>query len=172
METADEQYAVRAASAILSSFMQQPQDLKTMLGLLTQMLVGMPKMVLSRMVDPRVGVATSNEFFSLAACKKWLNSQPELEPRNLAEHRLLPQLPEPEVSAEEKERRIAMSLKAAEELKKVARTNFVGRPNEDPSEREKRIEAWFRSTQRHNPEELLKALGNLREMKPETENAA
>jgi len=158
---ADEPYAVRVASAVLGSFMQQPPDTKTMIRLLTQLLVGMPKPVLMRMVDPRVGVAAANEFFSIAACKKWLDTN--LPRVNAAEHKLLPPVEVEKVSPEERERRVQMLKDTAQRIRETVRTNCVGRPAQlewikpadQQSEAQKRETARFSRTQAKDRSALL-----------------
>lgn len=73
--------------------------------LLTTMLTGMDKDTLRKMVDPRVGVAASNEFFSLAAVKKWLDNN-RLQDRRSPQHKLLPPIDEPKIDEAERVKRL------------------------------------------------------------------
>ena len=172
MELADEPYAVRIASMILGSFMQQPPDTKAMLRLLTRMLIGVPKLVLNRMVDPTMGVASKNEFFSLAACKKWIDGQKECEPFNRAEHRLLPPPAEKPISEEERARRVNMLEGVKAELAKITHSNVVGGDDEPETATERRQRGMLERTQRHDPEALLMALENLEQVKRKNDKLA
>jgi hypothetical protein len=149
MRPADEHYAARVASMVLASFMQQPPDTKTMVRQLTTLCIGVPRATLTRLVDPRVGVASETEFFSLAAVKKWIDGH---APKPvLPEHRLLPPVKEEQVPPEERERRIGMLKGTAEQIRQIARSNVVGRPSEaDP-----KGDARLRSMQVSSGEKLL-----------------
>jgi hypothetical protein len=112
------------------------------------MLVGLPKLTLSQMVDPRSGVAASNEFFSLAAVKKWLDQngpQPKFNPipQQLIEH----------VEPEERARRVEMLKGVARQIRNVTKTKVVGRP----------------AVQSHNPNKLMAALENLEAINGESQ---
>lgn len=167
LERADEPYAARVAAAVLASFMQQPQDRKTMLRLLAQMLLGEPKTVLQKMVDPRVGVASGEEFFSLALVKRWLDENQPRARRPLA-------LPEPEftpMTDEERERCDAMWQKTKAELERAteamrASGRITGERSEDQDALDERIAEGFRATQRDDPEARMRALANLAAAKP------
>ena len=101
------------------------------------------------MVDPRVGVASGEEFFSLAAVKKWLN-QNAPEPTWKA----LPPV-EPEiVSPEERARRVAMLKGAAQAIRDVVKAKTVGRPS------------GLLPIQRDDPVKRIEALANLQAMQP------
>lgn len=126
-DLADKPYAARIASAVLASFMQQPPDMKTMLRQLTVLFEGKPRWILAKMVDPEFGLAAQEEFFSLAACNKWISDQ---TPKATApEHRKFLPEPEPEkVSPEERARRVEMLKKTARQIRQVTAAACVGRP--------------------------------------------
>lgn len=115
------------------------------------------------MVDPSVGVASGNEFFSLAAVKEWTDAQPEFQPFNRAEHRLL--LPEPVeiVSPEERARRVAMLKGVAQQIRETVKAVTVGRPEQiewvkptkEQSEAQKRETEKFAQTQAKDRSALL-----------------
>lgn len=139
---ADEPYAARIAGAILASFMQQPPDTKTMMRLLTTLCTGMPKETLRKMVDPRIGVASRTEIFSLAAVKKWLDDHGPQD-RSVPEHRLLPPLVEEQIAPEERTRRVKMLHDTARIIRDAVRTKCVGRPAKPKqvNDENKRLEA-------------------------------
>lgn len=150
METADEMYAAKVASMILGSFTNPIPNTPLMLEQLTTLLTGKPKTIVARMYDPRVGVAAKSEFFSLAACNKWLDA-------NLPERvwKPLPPLIEEKVAPEVREQRVNMLKAVAREIRDCVKAKTVGRP--------------LTPTQTHSPSKLLEALENLEAMNFQTE---
>ncbi len=78
------------------------------------------------MADPSVGLASRNEFFSLAAVNKWLDQNGPQE--RVGEQRLLPPMIEEQVEPEERERRVLMLKATANEIRKCTKAKVVGRP--------------------------------------------
>lgn len=158
-DLADKPYAARIASAVLASFMQQPPDMKTMLRQLTVLFEGKPRWILAKMVDPEYGLAAQEEFFSIAACNKWLSDQVP-EQRVVPEHRLFLPEPEPEnVSPEERSHKVKMLKGVADQIRQVAKTNCVGRPDDSPEKaRQRQREAGQRTQAPNTREQRAKLL--------------
>jgi hypothetical protein len=94
---------------------------------------------LQMMADPRTGVASQEEFFSLAAVKKWLNAHAPDRP-----WKPLPALVEPQEPPEVREQRYNMLKAVAREIRDCVKAKTVGRPSSRPSQVDdwgKRIEA-------------------------------
>ena len=102
MEVADEEYATKVASLLLSSFPNQPHDPKTFLRQLALALIGRPRVALKAMVDPRNGYLAKEKFPTIAGVNEWLDA------RNTGQFKGLEFRPElPRISnAEWKSRRI------------------------------------------------------------------
>ena len=93
------------------------------------------------MVDPREGVAATNEFFSLAAVHQWLSEfgpQPQWKPFEA--------LPEPDVAPEIRAERVRMLKATAEIIRETVKVKCIGRPSTPKQE--------------HNPDKLLEALNS------------
>jgi hypothetical protein len=101
------------------------------------------------MVDPRIGVAATNEFFSLAAVHDWLKKHGPQPAWKL----LAPALPEPEIAPELRAERVKMLKATANVIRNTVKAKCVGRP----------------STQGHYPDKLLDALGTLKSLQPDGE---
>lgn len=101
------------------------------------------------MVDPRVGVAAKEEFFSLAAVKKWLENHGPQE--RVGEQRLLPPAEVEHVSIEERARRVDMLKDTAKKIREVVKAKVIGRPP---------------MKQTHNPANLIAALDSLSDLGP------
>lgn len=110
-------------------------------------------MILQRMVDPRTGVASQEEFFSLAAVKKWLNEhspQPTWKP--------LPHIEEEPLDPEERAVCAARLKQLAEIIRETADAKTVSK--------------LPKPIQTHNPSKLLEALENLESMNRKAEEDA
>jgi hypothetical protein len=107
------------------------------------------------MTDPMMGLAATEEFFSIAVCKKWLDRQPEMEPprTNYGVLRISPPEPDLIVSEEERVGRVKMLRDLAQVIRETAKAKCVGRPN-----------APQPFKQEHNPAMMMEALANLEEM--------
>jgi hypothetical protein len=105
------------------------------------------------MADPRTGVASKNEFFSLAAVHEWLKAhgpQPQWKP-------LLP-APAPEVVPPEvREQRVAMLKDTARVIRETVKAKTVGRPGKTLTPKHT-----------HNPKALLDGLENLKHLQHES----
>jgi hypothetical protein len=99
------------------------------------------------MADPRTGVASQEEFFSLAVVKKWLNANAPETP-----WKPLPALEEPEDPPEVREKRYNMLKAVAAELRACVKAKTVGRPT--------------RPIQINDEGKRLEAFGNLEACKP------
>ena len=102
MDQADEEYATKVASLLLSSFPNQPHDPKTFLRQLVIALIGRPRENLKAMVDPRKGYLARERFPTIAGVNEWLDA------RNIGQFKGLEFRPElPKITnAEWKSRRL------------------------------------------------------------------
>ena len=158
-EMADTEYATRIATMLVASFPNQPHDPATFLRQLTIVCTGRPKSTLRKLVDPRDGFLTTERFPTIAALHDWLDKQAAWEPtqafrRKQIEQQLEDRRADPPMTQEERDRCDDLWQRVKCEMLERAKASGGPAPN-------------FASTQRHDPKNLLQAMGNLSAMRRE-----